>query len=83
MAGIIRGARVMLHHRALVISVAGLVMGSRGLALSCMRRLIHFTERLEWHRGRLISAASGKTGVTARLLRATEGFLGLSGTLIS
>jgi hypothetical protein len=73
----------MLHHRALVISVAALVMGSRELALSCRRRLIHFTEELEWHRGRLISAASGKTEVTARLLRAMEGFLGHSGTLIS
>jgi hypothetical protein len=82
-AGIIRGVKVMLHHRAVGISVAGPVMGSRGPAHSCRRRLIHFMEELDWHRGRLIRAASGKTGVTARLLRATEGFLGLSGTLIS
>jgi hypothetical protein len=73
----------MLHHRAVVISFAGPVMGSRGPALWCRRRLIDFTEELDWHRGRLIWPASGKTEVTARLLRAMEGFLGHSGTLIS
>ncbi len=73
----------MLRYRALFISVAGGVMGSRGLVLSCKRGLIPFMEGLEWSPGRLIWAANRTLGAMGPPLRAVDGFLGLSGTLIS